>query len=151
MMKERVQVRDFTSLAEPSDSVVLVYFEEMEGTVHVYRDGTVVLSSPSGTTVTHLTRPGDRLWRKETFLTMLAQMGVSDKELIEAERMVEAREAALSRLSFQVAVKEVAADSVAHIKVWSARHGLDFEAMSEKEIDDWLTARLAEVRKRPRD
>lgn len=41
--KDKIQVWDFPSLAEPSDSVVLVYFEELEDTVHVYRDGTVVL------------------------------------------------------------------------------------------------------------
>jgi len=146
MIKDRIQVRDFTSLAEPSDSVVLVYFEEMEGSVHVYRDGTVVLSSPFGTTVTRLKHLGDRLWRKETFLTMLAQMGVSDGELIAAEQMVEAREEALSRLGFQAAVKQVAAESVAHFRAWCARHDLDYEAMDEEEIDDWLATRLAEIR-----
>ena len=81
-MKDKIQMRDFSSLAEPSDSVVLVYFEELEGTVHVYRDGTVVLSSPLGTTVASLKHPGDRVWRKETFLAMLAQMGVSDEEWV---------------------------------------------------------------------
>lgn len=146
MMKSKIQVRDFTTLAKPSESVVIVYFEEVGGIVHVYRDGTVVLSSPSGTSVAHLKQPGDQLWRKETFLTMLARMGVSDEELSEAEQMVEAREEALSRLGFQASVKKVAAESVAHMKAWSARHGLDFEAMSEEEIDDWLAARLAEVR-----
>lgn len=148
MMKDKIQVRNFTSLAEPSDSVVLVYFEEMGGTIHVYRDGTVVLSSPLGTTVTSLKYPGDRVWRKESFLTMLAQMGVPDEELAEAERMVEAREEALSRLGFQAAVKQVAAESVAHFKAWCARHDLDYEAMSEEEIDEWLAVRLAEVRGR---
>lgn len=146
MMKDKIRVRDFTSLAEPSDSVVLVYFEEMGGAVHVYRDGTVVLSSPLGTTVTSLKHPGDRVWRKESFLTMLAQMGVPDEELAETGRMVEAREEALSRLGFQAAVKQVAAESVAHFKAWCARHGLDYEGMSEEEIDEWLATRLAEVR-----
>jgi len=146
MTRDKIQVRDFTSLAEPSDSVVLVYFEELKGTVHVYRDGTVVLSSPLGTTVASLKHPGDRVWRKETFLTMLAQMGVSDEELAEAAEMVEAREEALSRMGFQAAVKQVAAGSVAHFKAWCARHGVDYEGMSEEEIDEWLAARLAEVR-----
>jgi hypothetical protein len=145
-MRHKIRVRDFTSLAEPADSVVLVYFEELKGTIHVYRDGTVVLSSPLGTTVASLTRPANRVWRKETFLTMLAQMGVSDEELAEAAQMVEAREEALSRLGFQAAVKQVAAESVAHFKAWCARHGLDYEGMSEQEIDEWLAARLAEVR-----
>jgi hypothetical protein len=49
MAENRIRVRDFTSLVEPSDSVVLVHFEEIGGTIHVYRDGTVVLSSPSST------------------------------------------------------------------------------------------------------
>ena len=146
MAENRIRVRDFTSLAEPSNSVVLVHFEEMRGTIHVYRDGTVVLSSPLGTTVASLRYPGDQLWRKEVFLSMLDRMGASDQELVEAGRMVEAREEALSRLGFQAAVKQVAAESVAHMRAWSARHGLDFEAMSEEEIDDWLAAKLAEVR-----
>ena len=46
MAENTIRVRDFTSLAEPSDSVVLVHFEEIGGTIHVYRDGTVVLPSP---------------------------------------------------------------------------------------------------------
>ena len=145
-MKDKIQMRDFSSLAEPSDSVVLVYFEELEGTVHVYRDGTVVLSSPLGTTVASLKHPGDRVWRKETFLAMLAQMGVSDEEWVEAAEMVEAREEALSRMGFQAAVKQVTAESVAHFKAWCARHGLDHGAMSEEEIDEWLATRLAEMR-----
>lgn len=147
MTETKIRVRDFTSLDEPSDSVVLVHFEEMGGTVHVYRDGTVVLSSPLGTTVTSLKHPKDRLWRKETFLTILAQMGVSDEELMEAGRMIEAREEALSRLGFRAAVKQAATESVTHFKAWCVRHGLDYEAMSEGEIDDWLAARLAEVRR----
>ena len=149
MAETRIQVRDFTSLAEPSDSVVLVRFEEMESSIHVYRDGTVVLSSPFGTTVTRLQHPGDRLWRRETFLSILALTGASDQELVEAGRMAETREEALSQLGFQAAVKQVGAESVAHFRGWCARHGLDYEAMSEKEIDEWLAARLAEVRGTP--
>ncbi len=75
MVETNIQVRDFTMLAKPSDSVVLVRFEDMASSVHVYRDGTVVLSSSLGTTVTCLPQPRDRLWRRETFLSMLAQMG----------------------------------------------------------------------------
>ncbi len=149
MAENRIWVRDFTSLTEPSDSVVLVHFEEVGGTIHVYRDGTVVLSSPFGTTVTSLKHPSDQLWRKEIFLSMLDRMGASDQELVEAGRMVEAREEALSRLGFRAAVKQVAAESVAHFRDWCSRHGLDYEAMSEEEIDEWLAARLAEVRGTP--
>jgi hypothetical protein len=129
MAENRIRVRDFTSLAEASDSVVLVHFEEMGGTIHVYRDGTVVLSSPFGTTVTSLKHPGDQLWRKEVFLSMLDRLGASDRELVEAGRMVEAREEALSRLGFRTAVKQVAAESAAHFRDWCSRHGLDCEAM----------------------
>jgi len=67
MAENRIRVRDFTSLTEPSDSVVLVHFEEVGGIIHVYRDGTVVLTSPFGTTVASLKYPGDQLWRKEVF------------------------------------------------------------------------------------
>lgn len=149
MVETKIQVRDFTTLAEPSDSVVLVRFEDMDGSVHVYRDGTVVLSSSLGTTVTRLQQPGDRLWRRETFLSMLAQMGASDQELVEAGLMVEAREEALSRLGFRAAVKQAAAESVTHFRDWCARHDLDYEAMSEEQIDEWLAARLAGVRGTP--
>jgi hypothetical protein len=149
MAENRIRVRDFTSLTEPSDSVVLVHFEEIGGIIHVYRDGTVVLSSPFGTTVTNLKHSGDQLWRKEVFLSMLDRMGASDQELIEAGQMVEAREEALSRLGFRAAVKQVATESVAHFRDWCSHHGLDYQAMSEEEIDDWLAARLAEVRSTP--
>lgn len=149
MAREKIRVRDFTSMAETSDSVVLVQFEEEGGSIHVYRDGTVVLSSPFGTTVTRLRHPGDRLWRKEFFLSMLDRMGTSDEELAEAERMVDAREEALSRLGFQAAVEQVSSESVAHFRDWCDREGVDYEAMSEEEIDKWLAARLAEVRRSP--
>jgi len=155
MMEKKIRVRDFTSAAEPSDSVVLVRFEEFGGTIHVYRDGTVVLSSPSGTTVTSLRHPGDRLWRKEVFLSMLDRMGASDQELLEAERTVEARDEALSRLGFPAAAKRVAADSeltaksAAHVRDWCARRGVDCDAMTEDDIDRWLTAQLSEARGAP--
>ncbi len=61
--------------------------------------------------------------------------------------MIEAREEALSRLGFRAAAKQVAAESVTHFRDWCSRHGLDYEAMSEEEIDDWLAARLAEVQR----
>jgi hypothetical protein len=149
MMKNKIRVRDFTSAAEPSDSVVLVRFEELRGTIHVYRDGTVVLSSPSGTTVTSLRHPGDQLWRKEVFLSMLDRMGASDQELLEAERTVEARDEALSRLGFPAAVKRVAAHSRAHFRDWCARRGVDCEAMTEDDIERWLAAQLSEARGAP--
>lgn len=67
MAENRIRVRDFTSLAEASDSVVLVHFEEMGGTIHVYRDGTVVLSSPFGTTVTSLKRQAISCGERKSF------------------------------------------------------------------------------------
>lgn len=146
MTENKIRVRDFTSGAEPSDSVVLVRFEELGGTIHIYRDGTVVLSSPSGTTVTSLRHPGDQLWRKEVFLSMLDRMGASDQELLEAGRTVEAREEALARLGFRTAAKQVASESLAHFRDWCARRGMDCEAMSEEEIDRWLAAQLREAR-----
>jgi hypothetical protein len=172
-MKDRIVVRDFTALAEPSDSVVWIYFADVEGSVHVYRDGTVVLSSPVGSTVTRLQHVGDRLWRKapliplsenpsesvtrlphvgdrlwrkETFVAMLAQMGAPDDELVKAEQMIEAREEELSQLGFRAAVEQVAGESVAHFKEWCARHDLNCEAMGDEEIDEWLAAQLAQVR-----
>lgn len=66
-----------------------------------------------------------------------------------SSRMIEAREEALSRLGFRAAVKQVAAESAAHLRDWCSRHGLDYEAMSEEDIDEWLAARLAEVRNTP--
>ena len=149
MMESKVRVRDFTTGEEPSDSVVLVQFEELGGTIHVYRDGTVVLSSPSGTTVTSLKHPGDRLWRKEVFLSMLERMGASDQELLQAGRTVEARDEALARLGFRAAAEQVAAESLAHVRDWCARRGVDCESMSEEEIDDWLAAQLTELRGAP--
>ncbi len=148
-MDNKVRVRDFTTGKEPSDSVVLVQFEELGGTIHVYRDGTVVLSSPSGTTVTSLKHPGDRLWRKEVFLSMLERMGASDQELLQAGKTVEARDEALSRLGFRGAAEQVAAESLAHVRDWCARRGMDCESMSEEEIDDWLAAQLTELRGAP--
>jgi hypothetical protein len=43
-------------------------------------------------------------------------------------------------------VEQVAAESAAHFKAWCSRHGLDYEAMGDEEIDEWLTAQLAQVR-----
>lgn len=149
MRENKVRVRDFTTGEEPSDSVVLVQFEELGGTIHVYRDGTVVLSSPSGTTVTSLKHPGDRLWRKEVFLSMLERMGASDQELLQAGRTVEARDEALAQLGFRGAVEQVAAGSLAHVRDWCTRRGMDCESMSEEEIDDWLAAQLTELRGAP--
>ena len=97
----------------------------------------------------HIEHPGDRLWRKEVFLSMLERMGASDQELLQAGKTVEARDEALARLGFRGAAEQVAAESLAHVQEWCARRGMDCERMSEEEIDDWLAAQLTEFRGAP--
>jgi hypothetical protein len=145
-MAQKIQVKDFTISDEEGESAVLVYFEDLRGTVHVYRDGTVVLSSPAGTTVTSLKRVDDPLWRREQFMGMLARLGASEKELAEAAQTIAAREKALSRLGFPAAVEQASRRSVAHFKAWCQRQGLDYEAMTEGDIDYLLENALVRAR-----
>jgi hypothetical protein len=145
-MAQKIQVKDFTISDEEAESAVLVYFEDLQGTVHVYRDGTVVLSSPAGTTVTSLRRIDDPLWRREQFMGMLARLGASEKELAEAAQTIASREKALSRLGFPAATEQVSRQSVAHFKAWCQRQGLDYETMTEEDIDRLLEDALARVR-----
>jgi len=141
-----VTVRDFTALAEPSESVVLVYFEEADGIVHVYRDGTVVLSSPQGTMVARLPQAGGRVWRKEGYLGLLARLGATEKELARAADIADAREDALARMGFDSAFSHALAEARGQYDAWASKQPPDMAPMDEAQVDDWLAARLAEQR-----
>ncbi len=145
-MVSKIHVKDFTASEEVTESVVLVYFEDLPGTIHIYRDGTVVLSSLAGTTVTSLRGVDDPLWRREQFIGMLARMGLSERELTEAGRVIAAREEALARLGFSAAMDKVASKSAAHFKDWCQQHELDYEAMTEEELDGLLMEAITQVR-----
>lgn len=145
-MDSSVKVRDFTTLAEASESVVLVYFEESDGIVHVYRDGTVVLSSPQGTTVTRLPQPRGQVWRRESFLALLARLGASEQELSRAAEIVAERETALTQMGFTAAVDHALAESRARYDAWASGQPADIAEMDEAQIDAWLADKLAELR-----
>jgi hypothetical protein len=141
-----VKVRDFTTLAEPSESVVLVYFEEAGGVVHVYRDGTVVLSSPQGTTVARLPQPDGRIWRREGYLALLARLGATEDELARAADIIAVREDALAHIGFDRAFGYALAEARAQYAVWAAQQPPNVAKMDETQVDDWLAARIAELR-----
>ena len=141
-----VKVRDFTVLAEPSESVVLVYFEESDGIVHVYRDGTVVLSSPQGSTITRLPQPGGQVWRVEGFLALLARLGASEQELASAAEIAMQRQHTLTKKGFSAAVDRALAESRVHYDAWASSQPPDIAAMDETQIDEWLTAKIEELR-----
>lgn len=141
-----VKVHDFTTLPEPSESVALIYFEEADGVVHVYRDGTVVLSSPQGTTIARLPHFGGRLWRKESYLGLLARLGATQEELARAAEVAEAREAALMQMGFEKALDHALAEARAHYHVWAGKQPPDGVLTDEEDIDNWLAAKRAELR-----
>jgi hypothetical protein len=147
-MDAEIKIVDLMGAEGNGDSVAIAYFGEMAGTIHIYRDGTVVLSSPAGTTVASLHRPDDQLWRRTQFLGMLARLGVTDQELATADQMIPGQEEALRRLGFPVAAKKVAEESVSHFQAWCQRHGLDYEQMDEPDIEQLLENALAQVRRR---
>jgi hypothetical protein len=141
-----VKVCDFTSLAETSESVVLVYFEESDGIVHVYRDGTVVLSSPQRTTLTRLPQTHGPVWRKEGFLALLSRLGASEQELAHAAEIAAERETALTHMGFEAAVDHALAESRAHYDAWRSGQPSGKDEMAEAEIAEWLAAKIKEVR-----
>ena len=142
-MPTKVKVLDLTSAEENGQSVAMVYFEEMNGTVHIYRDGTVVLSSPTGTTITSLRRSDDPVWRRTQFLGMLARLGAPDRELAAADQMISCREAALQQKGFPAAVEETAKKAANQFRSWCQRHGLDPEAMDEAGLEQLLAQTLS--------
>jgi hypothetical protein len=81
-MAQKIQVKDLTVSDEEAESAVLVYFEDLQGTVHI----------------------------------------------------------------FPAAVEQVSRQSVAHFKAWCQRQGLDYETMTEEDIDRLLENALAQVR-----
>lgn len=141
-----VKVRDFTTLAEPSESVVLVYFEESDGIIHVFRDGTVVLSSPQGSTVTRLPQPGGRVWRAESFLALLARLGATEQELTHAAEIAAVRDLALAQMGFKAAVDHAIGESRTHHDAWASHQPSDVAELSEPQIDEWLAGRIKEMR-----
>lgn len=141
-----IKVRDFTTLAEPSESVVLVYFEESGGIVHIYRDGTVVLSSPQGSTVTRLPQPGGQVWRAEGFLALLARLGATDHELMRAAEIATEREHALTQMGFKAAVDHALAESRVRYDAWASNQSPGIAGMDETQADEWLAARVEDLR-----
>jgi len=141
-----VKVRDFTTLSEPSESVVLVYFEETGGIVHVYRDGTVVLSSPQGSTITRLPQPGGQVWRAEGFLALLARLGATEQELIHAAEIAAQRERTLAQIGFKTAVDHALGESRRHYDAWASHQPSDIAEMDEMQMDEWLAAKIKELR-----
>ncbi len=73
-------------------------------------------------------------------------MGASDEELNSAAQMISSREEALSRLGFSAAVERVAEESVSHFKAWCKERDLDYETMTEEDIDHLLEEALSELR-----
>ena len=147
MTESSIQVLDFTLLPEPSDTVVLVRFEHLNGTVHVYRDGTVVMTTLAGSSVSRLTSTGDAVWRKEMFLTLLARMGGSSTDLIHAAQVADSRESELGKLGFAQAAQQAAAEATTRFKAWCAQHELPEDSLDEAAVDQLLVTELARIRK----
>jgi hypothetical protein len=145
-MSNDVKVLDLTRVAEPGESVAIIFFEQLEGTVHVYRDGTVMLSSPTGTTVTSLRQPSGELWRKTQFMHILAQLGATQQELGTAERMIDTEEQRLQALPFAVAVEQLAAASNQHFQDWCQQQGVDYANLDEPALEHLIEKAVAEVR-----
>lgn len=144
-MGNEVKVVDLTAVEE-GNAAAIIYFENLNGTIHIYRDGTVVLSSPVGTTVAALHRPQDQLWRRTQFLQMLARLGATDQALTAADLMISEQEAMLTNLGFPAAAKKTGEASARHFQTWCQTQGLDYAAMDEKAIEQLLEEALAQVR-----
>jgi hypothetical protein len=145
-MHNQIKVLDLTTAERNGDSVAMVHFEALKGTVHVYRDGTVVLSSPAGTTVVSLPQPNEQLWRRTQFLRILARLGTTEHELAATDRMISEQEKILSQQSFPVAVETVSQESVAHFQNWCQRHNLDYDTLTETDIDQLVEKAVTQVR-----
>lgn len=147
-MHSDIKVLDLTTMAEPGESVAIIFFEQLAGTVHIYRDGTVILASPLGTTVTSLRRPDASLWRKTQFLRILTQLGASQEELGAAERMIGEQEERLQALPFAVAIEQVAAASNLHFQAWCQQQGVTYANLDETTMEQLLEHSLDKVRHR---
>lgn len=145
-MATGIKLVDLTQVDDDGDSVAIIYFQTLKGTVHIYRDGTVILSSPSGTTVTSLAQPDDRLWRRTQFLGMLARMGVTDQALMAADRMIANQEENLSQADFSEVVRSTGLDSIEHFQAWCQQHGLDYETMDESAIEQLVNEAISQIR-----
>lgn len=145
-MQDDIQVLDLTTAEQETDSVAIVYFKQLAGTIHIYRDGTVMLSSPSGTTMTSFQQPDAPLRRKTEFLHLLTQLGAKEQELIAAEEMIRTQEQLLQTLPFAAAVEQVAAASHRHFQAWCQQQGIDETALDEEALTQLIEDAVTEVR-----
>ncbi len=145
-MGTTVKVVDLTSTEGNGEVAAIVYFEALNGTVQIYRDGTVVLTSPAGTTVTSVQTAQDSRWRRTHFLGMLARLGATDQELVAADQMISRREAALHQKGFPAAVEEAAAKSAAQFRAWCQQRNLDPETVQEADLEALLEEALSQIR-----
>lgn len=126
-MQDEIKVLDLTATQNATESVAIVYFKQLAGTVHIYRDGTVMLSSPTGTTMTSLRQPDAPLRRKTEFLHILTQLGATKQELSTAAAMIHEQEQRLQTVPFAQAVEQVAVASHQHFQAWCQQQGIDEE------------------------
>ena len=113
-----VKLIDFTTLGKAQDSIAIIYFEKLDGTIHVYRDGTVVLSSAGRTTIASLQQSEEQKARQSAFLSMLLQMGGTAQELAEAERMIANQEQQMRTIPFQTAIQHAEVASRHYFQTW---------------------------------
>lgn len=147
-MQDEVKVLDLTAMETPTESVAIIYFKALAGTIHIYRDGTVMLSSPAGTSMTSLRQPDADLQRKTAFLHMLTQLGATQQELHTAEEMMRTQEKRLQALPFAEAVEQVAAASHGHFQGWCQQHGMDEATLDEETFTQLIDDAITEVRRR---
>jgi hypothetical protein len=147
-MPAKIKVVDLTSNVEEGESAAMVYFEELNGIVHIYRDGTVVLSSPMGTTVTSFRQPNDPDSRNTLFLGMLARLGATEEELVAAAQMIARRDDKLQQMGFQAVLDEASKESVEQFRSWCAQHNLEVDNLDESDLEQLVEQAIRQVRSR---
>ncbi len=147
-MQDEIKVLDLTATENSTESVAIVYFKQLAGTVHIYRDGTVMLSSPAGTTMTSFRQPDAPLRRKTEFLHILTQLGATQQELSAAAEMIGDQEQHLQTLPFAVAVEQVATASHRHFQDWCQQQEIDEPELDEGALAQLIDDALTEVRRR---
>lgn len=142
------QVQDFTDLASSSDLVASIHFNRFNGSVQVFKDGTVTLVSPKGTVAAKFRELEEQDWIRESYIQSLIQNGVSGEEL---EKALEA----IARVDRRIASEgdseqirnEMEAKAQKRFREWGRKQGIDLTKLPEEQIMKLINKAVHQARK----
>lgn len=141
------RIEDFTKRSDYSDVIAVVYYEKFRGYVRILKDGSVTLVSPAGVVSAKFRELEKRDWLRENYVSQLVAKGIRGKELENALKGIERVEKRLSEeIDSHKGMQELEERSLAHLKEWSLKRGMDDEKLTEEHLGSVVQEGVKQIR-----